>query len=30
LTEERHVDDLWKLIQEKAADLVKETGAIGE
>ncbi|KAL3573771.1 hypothetical protein D5086_024384 [Populus alba] len=29
LTEERHVDDLWKLIQEKAADLVKETGAIG-
>ncbi|KAI5566848.1 hypothetical protein BDE02_13G048500 [Populus trichocarpa] len=29
LTEERHVDDLWKLIQEKAADLVKETGDIG-
>jgi tyrosine decarboxylase len=29
LTEERHVDDLWKLIQETAADLVKETGAIG-
>ncbi|KAL3573718.1 hypothetical protein D5086_024331 [Populus alba] len=30
LTEERHVDDLWKLIQGKAAGLVKETGAIGE
>ena len=30
LIEERHVDDLWKLIQEKAADLVEETGAIGE
>ncbi|KAJ6434126.1 hypothetical protein OIU84_017772 [Salix udensis] len=30
LIEERHVDDLWKLIQEKAADLDEETGAIGE
>ncbi|KAG5232748.1 tyrosine decarboxylase [Salix suchowensis] len=30
LIEERHVDDLWKLIQEKAADLVEEIGAIGE
>ncbi|KAJ6763045.1 hypothetical protein OIU79_023731 [Salix purpurea] len=30
LIEERHVDDLWKLIQEKATDLVEETGAIGD
>ncbi|KAB5529531.1 hypothetical protein DKX38_019612 [Salix brachista] len=30
LTEERHVDDLWKVIQEKATDLFEETGAIAE